>query len=212
MTQPKYIPPSIDKEAFHCPLCQVYARQHHSDVYDSITRSGFRPVSHFAITLCSHCNKPTFWHEKQIIYPLGGNAEPPNPDLPEDITNDYNEARSILDLSPRGAAALLRLCIQKLCILLEEPGKNINDDIKSLVAKGLPVLLQQALDIVRIKGNNAVHPGELDLRDDRETVGNLFRLVNLIAENRITEPKNIAAMFDTLPDTTKEAIKKRDNK
>lgn len=36
-------------------------------------------------------------------------------------------------------------------------------------------------------GNEAVHPGELDQRDDQEAALELFALVNVIANNRISE-------------------------
>lgn len=137
-------------------------------------------------------------------------VQPPNPDLPNEIQSDYEEAKAILERSPRGAAALLRLCIQKLCIHLGEKGKNLNDDIGALVRKGLPVSVQQALDIVRVIGNNAVHPGELDLGDDSETAKALFHLLNLISDAMLTQPRKIEELYETLPKTSRDAIDKRD--
>jgi len=104
------------------------------------------------------------------------------------------------------------LAIQKLCALLGEKGKNINDDIAALVKKGLPIKVQQALDIVRVVGNNSVHPGQIDLKDDMETANTLFGLVNLIADVMITQPKHVDKIYNTVvPKSQRDAITKRDN-
>jgi hypothetical protein len=147
-----------------------------------------------------------------MIFPSSGSAPLPNPDLPEDITKDYEEARTILTSSPRGAAALLRLSIQKLCKHLGEKGENINEDIKNLVAKGLNPKIQKSLDIVRVIGNDAVHPGKIDLSDDVDTATKLFILVNLITEVMITQPKEVDNLFDSLPEDKKKGIEQRDKK
>ena len=76
----------------------------------------------------------------------------------------------------------MRLCVQRLCRHLGEKGENIDDDICALVKKGLNPLVQKSLDIVRVIGNEAVHPGVLDLKDDRDTALRLFELVNSIAD------------------------------
>lgn len=65
---------------------------------------------------------------------------------------------------------------------------------------------------MRVIGNNCVHPGEIDMRDDAETVQKLFRLVNFIAEKMISDPKEIDEIYDTLPSTTRDAIAKRDGR
>lgn len=147
-----------------------------------------------------------------MVVPLTGNVEPANADLPENIKSDYNEAKDIVNISPRGAAALLRLAVQKLCIHLGEKGTNINDDIASLVKKGLPVQMQQALDSVRVIGNNAVHPGTIDLNDKRETALALFGFVNVIAEVLISQPKKIQEFYEKhLPESARASIAVRDN-
>ena len=80
--------------------------------------------------------------------------------MPEDVRADFLEAASIVDASARGAAALLRLCIQKIVMALGGRGNNLNEDIGNLVEQRLiPQSIQQALDVVRVVGNNAVHPG-----------------------------------------------------
>lgn len=146
-----------------------------------------------------------------MIYPEV-TVEQANSDLPEDVAIDYAEASSVLQKSPRSAAALLRLAVQKLCIALGEKGRDLNTDIGNLVKKGLPTKVQQALDVVRVIGNNAVHPGQLDLRDDPETATSLFRLINLIAEKMITEPREIDAVYAKLPDGSRKQIEERDGK
>ena len=132
--------------------------------------------------------------------------------MPAKVTEDYEEARDVFADSPRSSAALLRLAIQKLCIELGLPGKNLNDDIAQLVNKGLPVQIQQSLDIVRVVGNNQVHPGTLDVRDDPSIAAALFELVNIIVEDRISRPKQIAALYGKLPTGARKAIEERDTK
>ena len=127
---------------------------------------------------CIHCKDIAIWIYDRLVWPQQSKAPLPNPDLPTDIQADYEEAGAILALSPRGAAALLRLGIQKLCKHLGGKGKNINDDVALLVKNGLPKQVQQALDSIRVIGNDAVHPGQLDLRDDSGTAERLFKLVN----------------------------------
>lgn len=145
-----------------------------------------------------------------MVYPNAVTAPFANPDLPDDIKTDFEEARQISNLSPKGAAALLRLVIQKLCIHLGEPGKDLNTDIGELVQKGLPVKIKKALDVVRVIGNESVHPGQIDLNDNPGTAAKLFELVNIIADAMITQPKEIDKLFDGLPDGKKAAIEKRD--
>lgn len=169
-------------------------------------------VNNVWISRCFNCNELAVWIVGQMVFPKRGEAPPANPDLPPEIARDYDEASSILDLSPRGSAALIRLAIQKLCKFLDQPGDNINADIKALVAGGLDTRVQKALDAVRVVGNNAVHPGQMDIQDDRATAESLFKLLNLIVEKMISEPKHVDEVYDALPESARKAIEKRDGK
>lgn len=169
-------------------------------------------VHNVSLSRCFRCNDVAIWIHDRLVWPSRGEAPVPNSDLPDDVRSDYEEAGTILALSPRGSAALLRLAIQKLCKRLGEKGENINDDIAALAKKGLAPRVQQALDVVRVVGNNSVHPGQIDLRDDRATAEKLFDLVNLIAEIMIAQPKHISEMYGSLPEAARKAIEKRDGR
>lgn len=71
-------------------------------------------------------------------------------------------------------------------------------------------MAQQALDVVRVTGNHAVHPGEMSLEDDPESVGVMFEMINFIVEDRISRPKAIQEHYDRLPQRARDAIEKRD--
>jgi len=130
--------------------------------------------------------------------------------MPDDVREDYQEAREVVAKSPRGAAALLRLALQKLMQHDGQKGKDLNDDIGALGAEGLDPRVQQALDSLRVVGNNAVHPGELALKDDADTAQGLFTILNYIVEQLIELPRRLEAMYDSLPEGARAAIDKRD--
>lgn len=147
-----------------------------------------------------------------MVDPLIGGGPRPHIDMSDDMKADYEEARRIVQLSPRSACALLRLAVQKFCVEQGQPGKNINDDIKSLVAGGLDPTVQESLDAVRIVGNNAVHPGEMDLTDERaiETATALFDFVNYAIDVQVARPKKRASFLARLPQDALDAVKRRD--
>ena len=211
----KYTRPELNKPGFHCPNpeCQFYAHQTWGDIQFHYIDVGRRLVDNMPKwkgALCNHCKKISLWQDKKLIFPLCISVPLPNEDLETDIKKDYNEAALIVEVSPKAAAALLRLAIQKLCKQLGEDGKDLNKNIGELVKKGLPPDIQKALDIVRVIGNESVHPGQINLDDDKDIAYRLFELINIIAQTMITQPKKISKMFDSLPKKKLESIKKRD--
>ena len=208
----EYIQPKVFLKKFTCPYCGAIAKQ------DWNSRSlNFENYNHLTehhelrVGTCHYCEEKTIWIKDKMVFPDTGNAPFPNLEMPESVNKLYLEAASIHMKSPRGAAALLRLAIQVLCKELGESGQNINKDIGHLVQKGLPVIVQQSLDIVRVTGNDAVHPGQIDT-DNPETVSQLFSLINVIIEYMIELPKKINGIYSSLPSDKVAGIETRDSK
>ncbi|HEX5990714.1 MAG TPA: DUF4145 domain-containing protein [Solirubrobacterales bacterium] len=206
----EHVAPHLNGDSFHCMNCGVLAQQMWQRLRSG--HSAYYPG--YSLCTCRNCNTESLWNvrEERCVDPVIGGGPRPHVEMPGDVKADYEEARRIVGQSPRGACALLRLSVQKLCKDLGEKGENINEDIKSLVQKGLPEEVQEAMDSLRVIGNNAVHPGEMDLTDDLETATALFNLLNFVVEEMIAKPKRRRGVFANLPLGVREAIKKRDGK
>jgi len=214
----KFVPPSLLATAFSCPYCNAYANMDWGFTNSYLRSREERTRIWAARGQC--CSKDSYWWIEEfhggtptkghMILPIQSLAPMPHDEMPDNISADYLEARAIVGKSSRGACALLRLAVQKLCIDLGYTSGNINKDIGSMVEDGLPVQIQQALDVVRVVGNNAVHPGELVKDDVDEIAIGIFHLINEIVEDRIAKPKRIAALYEKLPVGAVEAIQRRD--
>lgn len=160
---------------------------------------------------CQNCGRETLFYAGKVVVPSYSAAPLATDDMPQELRRDFDEAREIVAKSPRGAAALLRLAIQKLCPILGATKTDINAAIGELVADGkISVAIQQALDTVRVIGNESVHPGTIDLDDDPATASALFGLINFIIVKAITEPKEIGNLYKSLPPNKLAGIADRD--
>jgi len=216
----KYVAPCFRLSAFSCPFCNAYSTFEWSQTKSNIWLvTGY--VTAIELGRCNHCQGHTYWEVTEctaeneptaarMVIPNHSVAPLPHLEMPEAVVKDYMEARSIINYSPRGAAALLRLAVQRLCGELVEQSKDINADIASLVKKGLPLPIKNSLDVVRVIGNNAVHPGKLSDEDIEEVAVSLFDLVNAIVEDQIARPKALDALYRRLPEGARKAIEERD--
>lgn len=212
---PKFVTPVFAAEAFTClhPDCQTLASMTWGQLGASLP-NGYTIFVYY-VCRCDHCKKLSIWESRNervgtLIYPNTISATVAHENLPEDCRVDFEEAREICSRSPRGAAALLRLCLQKLLGHIGGKGEHIDTDIKALVAAGLDQHVQQALDVIRVTGNNAVHPLEMNLEDDHDSVLVLFEMINFIVEERISRPLKTQDRFANLPEKARLAIEKRD--
>ncbi|MFC3152980.1 DUF4145 domain-containing protein [Litoribrevibacter euphylliae] len=217
----KFTAPEFRLEAFHCPLCGTYAHMKWSMLR---ANDGF---TMYYEAQCSCCENPSLWRvtdyahgqfgrsdkSAELIYPDSGVAALPVQDMPEDVKKDYVEAARIFSRSPRGAAALLRLGLQKLCKHLGQEGENINSDIRALATKNiLPPLVVKVADTVRITGNNAVHPGEMSDEDFDYVASKMFELLNFIVKKGISEPKELEALYEMTPENPRKSAEAKDAK
>ena len=222
-----------DPGGARCPWCGAVSRRRYFPFVVGYESKGSREAAAWwgigreaeglAMSFCQACRKPVLWHEGTQIWPTSTSAPPPAPAMPAEVRASYDEARAIVDGSPRSAAALLRLSLQTLVVLLVRPGGSLPDDVqapaepgphdfrappepgseanmpapagpgldadvRALAESGLPDAARHAFRAARVVGHDAVRPGRLDPRDDRQTALALFDLVNVVVEKMIAEP------------------------
>ena len=218
MTQIEYQQIEYKKKEFNCPHCNVFSDQtwgvqtyytleetpnhSHDDWYNDVLDN----------SQCYKCKKRTYWLNGVMFHPDSITVEPVNPDMPPECKKLYHEAASVLSKSPRASAALLRLCVEQLMPHIGGTGKSINKEIERLVEEGIGEKVQQALDICRVIGNNAVHPGAIQIEDDTEISTTLFAMLNFIVEQKLSIPKRVEGSYAKLPENVRKAIEERDKK
>ena len=208
----KFVAPKFKKVAFSCPHCNVCSRHewHGWGSMPSFVGGIDRDVFHWAV--CANCSMVSIWVSKEMVYPSVSSIPSYHADMPEDCVEIYREAQAVYPHSPKAALALLRLLVEKLVYAIGAKPGNLNKAIAQLVADGLPEKVQKALDVCRVIGNEAVHPGTIVLDDDEEVTRSLFGLVNFIVEKMISEPNKISELYDGLPEGKIEGISQRDKK
>ncbi len=211
MSDTRYIAPRLRLRAFNCPHCNAFAQQDWTRL--SATEGGkIFPAEELCVSTCSLCYKYVVWNKKEMIYPIVGPFPPAPDDMPGRVKAEYDEARQIAVVSPRSAAALLRQAIFELCKHLGAKGDDPGE-VAASVKNDLPIGIHRALDVARVVGKDAVRPGVVDSKDDRDAVENLFDLVNIIVEQTITNPNRLSAFCQKVaPDDPKKSAKTRDKK
>jgi hypothetical protein len=133
---------------------------------------------------------------------------PPHRKLPKAAVELYQEAREVAAASPRSAAALLRVALEALLEELHPSGRRLIERIDELHAGGLPTPQTQAMDVLRLIGNEAAHAGTLHNADNPETVRELFHYLNYLAESSETV-RRIATSYQSIPEHKRAEAERR---
>jgi hypothetical protein len=165
-----------------------------------------RDVQNVSISYCFSCNEMCLWVYDQVVWPRRAGDPELKPDAPPNVRRECEETSHTLEASPRGAVALLRLAIEKLCKELGVNGESLNEDLAFFVQEDLDARVQKVLDAARIIESNAVRPGQIGLGDDRATAETLAGLVNLICEKMIMEPRHLQEVYTKLRDGAQTAM------
>ncbi|KAA6405505.1 hypothetical protein DPQ22_04145 [Candidatus Tokpelaia sp.] len=231
--QTHYSVPEFNKTAFNCPHCGAFAEQKWSELrcdifahqndwelgrtlellknkgYSELDAAHMRYEQAGGIfaAICAHCKKYSYWLERKMLWPAASTIEMPNPDMPEECQKLYMEARIIAGQSPRAAAALLRLCVEKFILALGGTEKKLADGIQALIDNGkISQAEQEYLHICRLIGNDAVHPREISLSDSPEIVLPLFRFLNILVQRTISAEKERSNFIAGLPSNIQQKI------
>jgi hypothetical protein len=223
------VEPVYGLDAFKCPHCTAYAQQkwmristkEHYDHFNNYSHDFYELVDFtsnekygLAFCDCTVCNKKTIWLDRKIVYPQRSNIEDPKSLMPLEVKKLYEEARAVFPISPRSSAALLRLALEELLPHLGADKKsNINAMIAQLVRDRKVIgRVKEAMDYVRVTGNDAVHPGILDKegKDDAKVSLGLFKIINYIVAETLENDAMVDGVYKELPDHIIGWIEDRD--
>jgi hypothetical protein len=154
---------TINSLSFVCGYCGNKVASNHGYVTSDATegKQGF-------IYICPHCNRPTYFHKKQIPGVSPGNEVE---HLPRDIEALYKESRECVAASAYTASVLIcRKLLMNLAVAQgAEAGKKFIEYVDYLAAEGyVPPNGRGWVDHIRKKGNEATHEIVLMSKDDAE--------------------------------------------
>ncbi len=225
----------LDQKSFKCPHCGAFSYMKWDNlslfIYDD------QGAEHNVLTRvhqanCASCNKDSIWYnhrevtswigmtgiprpsndsELSRLFPINEitnqNIPEYSPDMPENVKVLYKEAALIYELSPRSAAALIRLALEKLCEYLDVKKKNIKESIETLAQQQkIPISIAKAADNIRLIGSANVHAGIIcdEVLEDINPA--IFTYINLIVDFAITKPKEIDEINSLFPEQKRASL------
>lgn len=218
--QNKY--PNYGKSDFECPYCKIHSHQDWAETISASNEDGrhLNICRDVDFSACLKCGKTAVWHQAAnqtwvLVWPRKNIFGPtPHPDMPEEVREVFEEARSIASNSPRAAAALLRLAAEQLVSAKTEQGIKLNVGIERLAQEQrISPTAQQFADSLRLLGNDTVHAvSEIQDHAPQETIETAFDFLNKLVDDLITGPKQAEGMLQKFPERKRAGIEQRGGK
>ena len=144
------------------------------------------------VSRCFSCGKHCYWEGGELAFPRRTGILP-SPDMPDNAKEVFEEAQTIIGLSPRAACALLRVCLERIVDWYGENEKVTGFDksdklYKKIQTIGISPAFQLICKACRLAGNEHAHSGEIDLtgEDSYEIAEAMSRMINSLVNTWIT--------------------------
>ena len=198
----EYITPKLNSERFTCPRCQIptfHTWYTHLAGHGIQGNSGvFADLNGHTLSICRNCSHLLFWFKEQIYFPQILEHPVPNNAMPKEVADLFQEARETYRVSAGASAALARLSLQHLLKHLGEPGENLHSEVKGLLARGVPPVVERILEAIGIQGEKSLHPGTIYLNENKEHVPALLEVINIITEVLVRGPHEAEELLKKL--------------
>ena len=202
-----------------CPFCNATVLSNTIQRYFSYHGTSEEPSLNDACellvsgTFCPNCRRTIFTAKYTglkmpkntiiPIYPLSPARQFPDY-IPESIRQDYEEAYSILSLSPKASATLSRRCLQGMIRdFLKISERTLFEEITALKDK-IPASQYQAIDALRQLGNIGAHMEKdtnLIIDIEPQEAQYLLKLIELLLQQWYVERHEQEKLYADIVDT-----------
>src|SRR4051812_38786905 len=104
----------MDLWEWTCPFCETLSYQHWRKLFANLQGDEHTLLDDCKRCECGACKQVSWWIEGTLVWPRVSSVLPPHDEMPSDVKALYDEARSVAEVSPRSAAALLRSALETL--------------------------------------------------------------------------------------------------
>ena len=228
------IPPELFESRFNCPRCGAFSHQQWIDLEVEVKNGQYkvhvnfgdgagyirsdgstlrpgginrRAETEWRASFCVSCEQSSVWRGSRLVHPVESSVPSAHPDMPADVAELYEEARSVLPISRRASAALARATLERLLRSLDDDSKGERlDELIARLSGRVTAPLWKLLTALRVVGNDTLHGsgGEdlvvLYLEGDASKVAEpFFGAINSVVEELITQPAAAEALYSMLP-------------